>query len=126
MIFTILQHAHQITRQLLILLADGNLISLAFALLVFWFIGEKAVADSGRLRSAGLQAGVVAFLGFIVWTWQTSGIHSGGALSSAAVRSVLCAGFVTSLAWLLLAIAAFLYQHTLSVAAQILDHRRHR
>jgi len=120
MIFTVADHARQIIEQLLELIAHADLVSTGVALFVFWRVGERAVASSKSLRRAGLQFGLVAFCGFLVRVWETTGIQSGAELANAAIRAVVCAGLATSAAGIVVPILSFLYDHTLAAAGQIL------
>ncbi len=123
MVSTVLDHAGHVIDQLLDLMAIADVFSLVFSLLIFWRVGEYAVSESWPLRRAGLGIGLLGFLTFLVRIWITSGMRTGADLSRASLRALFCAGFITTLAWMVLAILAFLYKHTFSAAGSIMEQR---
>lgn len=123
MISTLLNHTGHVIDQILDLMAIAHVFSLAFSLLIFWKVGEYAVRESHTLRRTGLGVGLLGFLAFLTRIWTTSGMRTGADLSSASLRALFCAGFITSLTWMVLTILAFLYKHTFSAAGSIMEQR---
>lgn len=123
MFFKLLHQTFRAAGQLLDVIDQANLVPMAFALFVFWKVGESAVANDEGRRRAGLFLGLVSFVGFVIRRWFTLGPGSGSDVASTAVRALVCAGFCTAMAWMLLAIGAFLCRQTFAAASDIL-HRR--
>ena len=88
-------------------------LSAAVSLLIFWRVGSAAVERSQTLRRVGLGIGLIGFCAFLIRSWLAAPIDSGFALANTTVRALFCAGFSTSVAWIVLAITAFLYHEVI-------------
>ena len=125
MIDTVFSFARLVLSRLLTIVAESDFISLSVALGVFWYVGHSAVRSQPDHRRAGLQLGVVGFLGYVFWQGTTIGIHSGNDLASAAVRALYFGGFVTSAAFLIASAVASLWS-SFGSAGDILAPRERR
>lgn len=88
----------------------GDPCSLTLLALLLIFLGGKIVADKPHLYLWGLRLAVAGFVGFTAYQLLRYPFPQAEELLGFALRSLLAAGLVLGLAWILLPIISFFYQ----------------
>lgn len=96
----------------------GDPCSLTLLALLLIFIGGKIVADKPHLYLWGLRLAVAGFVGFTAYQLLRYPFPQAEELLGFALRSLLAAGLILGVAWIILPLAGFIYAHTLGAGWQ--------
>ena len=118
------QILHNVFTQLLDVISQSSIFYLLFALLIFYQLGDRCIQEAPRLRQLGQQIGIGSFFAYLIWDFRQEGMPFDSDLADVVFRALLCAGFGTSIGWLLLMVGTVLHKHTIGSAARLFSRRR--
>ena len=115
---------HNVTTQLLDVISQSSVFYLLFALLIFYQLGNRRIQETPHLRELGQRMGLLSFFAYLVCGYRQHGMPFDAELAEVVFRALLCAGFGTSIGWLLLPVGSLLRKHTIGSAARLFSRRR--
>jgi hypothetical protein len=96
-------------------MVDGSdLFSLAVLIGILCFVGSKVARPGSRLYVWGLRLAVLGFVAYGVYGCIAFQPGDAGELAGIAFRGLFAAGLVLGASWIVLAIVAFVYGHTVA------------